>query len=161
MQSDHSLIVSLAIIFILVTFYRPLAVEQRNTKRLKQFRLLLKDLSLSADQYDFFNNRIAAIDYSQAKLVFVDFSLPSRKYQVIAIDEIDYCSVDKNDPDGNTIALNCFLHNQSVISLPFFNAGTDLLADRSSLQQKAAYWQRKISLHIDFINKSALGSLSL
>lgn len=161
MQSDHSLIVSLAIILVLLVFYRPVATERRNAKRLKQFRSILKDQHFTADLYDFFNNRIAALDYTQSKLIFIEFSPASWKYHQVSVKEIENCRVGINQPDGKLITLDCHLCDQSVIRLPFYDASMDQFSDETSLQQKAEYWQRKICQLKDFKHPQIQSSLSM
>lgn len=148
MQPEITLSAALALIIILLVFYRPLAFKKRNNKRLKQFRELLWEQNISADLYDYFNNRIAALDYNQDKLVFIEFTSSSWKYRFVSINELEKCQVEKTNSEGgyiSTIVLDCYLNDQSIIQLPFYNARTDSMYDARSLLRKAEYWQRKIS----------------
>lgn len=148
MQPEITLSAALALIIILLVFYRPVAIKQRNSKRLKQFRELLREQHISTDLYDYFNNRIAALDYSQDKLVFIEFTLSSWKYRFVSINELEKCLVEKTSSEGgyiSTIVLDCYLNDRSVIQLPFYNARTDSMYDARSILRKAEYWQRKIN----------------
>lgn len=148
MPSEITVVAALAIILILLLFYKPVAVRQRNTKRLKQFNVLLKEHNISADLYDYFNNRIVALDYSRAKLVFIEFSLSSWKLQLVSINELEKSLVEKRSSERDSIssiALDCILDDGSVLHLPFYDAGKDSLYDSLSLLRKAEYWNRKIN----------------
>ncbi|MBC6492885.1 hypothetical protein ACFSQD_16975 [Flavihumibacter stibioxidans] len=148
MQSEITVGAALGIILILLLFYRPVAIKQHNSKRLKQFRTLLSEQNISADLYDYFNNRIVALDYSQAKIVFIEFTLSSWKYRQVSINELKKCLVEKIVSEGDdisTIVLDCYLNDQSVLRLTFYNARTDSMYDARSLLRKAEYWQRKIN----------------
>ncbi|MBL7768874.1 MAG: hypothetical protein JNK20_07860 [Flavipsychrobacter sp.] len=149
MQVEYLAFAVLAIGLVLLLIRAIWKFRIKKHQQTAQFQALCRSTGLKMDLFEFFSNRVIGIDYQQAAVLYMQFIGDHYKHQIILIEELDQCSLEKQFNENNIIEgiyLLCRLKDKSLCRIGFYSAKTDHHLDATQLVRKAAYWKRKINM---------------
>lgn len=149
MQWEYLAFAAMAIGLVLLLFKAIWKSRVKKHQQTAQFQALSRSTGLKMDLFEFFSNRLIGIDYQQGAVLYMQFIGDQYKHQVLLIEELDQCTIEKQYNENRIIDgiyLLCRLQDQSEIRLGFYSGKTDHHLDATQLIRKASYWRRKINI---------------